>query len=93
MWASWLDGMSCHSPNGFKHSIFVGLVGPMDKAKIDNLFRYDHLPPFLQKVSKPFHDMAHLIVELNPPSAEQTLALRKLWEAKNLVVFSAVPPK
>lgn len=59
-------------------------------AKVDSLFRYGHLSPVLQQHSKPFHDMATQIVEMLPPSAEVTLALRKLWEAKNNVVFAAV---
>lgn len=37
----------------------------MDKAKIESLFRYAHLPEHLQAVSKPFHDLAlTLIAEL-----------------------------
>jgi hypothetical protein len=62
----------------------------MDQAKIESLFRYAHLPEHLQKVSKPFHDMALEIFDPMNPSAEQTLAIRKLWEVKNLVVFAAV---
>lgn len=61
----------------------------MNDEAIEALFRYTHLPEHLQAVSKPFHDMAHDIVSQAPPSAEQTLALRKLWEVKNLVVWIA----
>ena len=65
----------------------------MDKSKIKSLFRYSHLPHHLQDVSKPFHDLAiHLFAEL-PASAELTLALRSLWEAKNLAVFAKVEAK
>lgn len=60
----------------------------MDKAT--SLFRYEHLPPHLQEVSKPFHDLAVKLVNDLPPSAEATLALRSLWEAKNLAVFAKV---
>ncbi len=60
----------------------------MDKATA--LFRYEHLPPHLQEVSKPFYDLAVSLVENLLPSAEVTLALRKLWEAKNLAVYAAV---
>lgn len=60
----------------------------MDKAT--SLFRYEHLPEHLQAVSKPFHDLAVSLVEELPASAECTLALRSLWEAKNLAVFAAV---
>lgn len=63
------------------------------KEKIDSLFRYAHLPNHLQEVSKPFHDMAMDLVENTPPSAELTLAIRHLWDAKNLIVFAAVEDK
>ena len=62
----------------------------MDTKKIESLFRYSHLPPHLQKLSKPFHDMAVSLSDTLPPSAELTLALRALWEAKNLAVFALV---
>ena len=61
----------------------------MDKTKITSLFRYSHLPEHLQKVSKPFHDLAMELAEY-PPSPEMTLAIRALWESKNLAVFAAV---
>lgn len=61
----------------------------MNEEQIEALFRYTHLPEHLQEISKPFHDMAHDIVAQAPPSTEQTLALRKLWEVKNLVVWIA----
>ncbi len=52
-------------------------------------FAYEHLPEHLQPVSKPFYGMAmQLEVDL-PASAELTLCLRKLWEAKNYAVLGA----
>lgn len=63
----------------------------MDKAV--SLFRYSHLPEHLQAASKPFYDLAVNLVETLPNSAECTLALRSLWEAKNLAVFAAVEAK
>lgn len=62
-------------------------------AKAESLFRYEHLPPHLQEVSKPFCDLAVRLVRSLPPTAEVTLALRSLWEAKNLAVFAAVEAK
>ena len=61
----------------------------MNEEKVKNLFRYEHLPPHLQLVSKPFHDMALTILKETMATPEQTLALRKLWEAKNLIVWDA----
>lgn len=62
----------------------------MDKPKIDSLFRYGHLPETLQEVSKPFHELALSMIRELPQSAELTLAIRSLWEAKNLAVFAKV---
>jgi len=65
----------------------------MNEEKVKKLFRYQHLPLHLQEVSKPFYDLAvHLATSLQG-SAEATLAIRKVWEAKNLAVWSAVETK
>ena len=61
----------------------------MTEYQARQMFIYGHLPEKLQKVSKPFHDMAVDICAELPASGERTLALRKLWEAKNLVVWAA----
>jgi len=49
-------------------------------------FAYDHLPPHLQDMSKPFHGLAHLIVQRCPDNPETTVALRKLLESKDAAV-------
>jgi len=49
-------------------------------------FAYDHLPPNLQAVSRPFHELATEIVETLPSNPERTVALRKLLEAKDCAV-------
>jgi hypothetical protein len=49
-------------------------------------FAYEHLPPHLQEHSKPFADLANLIVETLPSNPERTVALRKLLEAKDCAV-------
>jgi len=58
-------------------------------------FEYGHLPAQLQLVSKPFHDLAHALVDKGQPSAvpanpERTTALRKLLEAKDCAVRAVV---
>jgi hypothetical protein len=56
---------------------------------MDNLlqfFAYEHLPPNLQVVSKPFGDMARELATSLPVNAESTTALRKLLEAKDCAV-------
>jgi hypothetical protein len=54
-------------------------------------FAYEHLPPHLQTVSKPIGDLARSMVATLPPSAERTVGLRKLLEAKDCLVRAALP--
>ena len=49
-------------------------------------FAYEHLPPHLQAVSKPFGDIARSLVETLPRNPERTVALRKLLEGKDAAV-------
>jgi hypothetical protein len=53
-------------------------------------FEYKHLSDRLQLISKPFHGMASLIVDAVPPSAERTVALRKLLESKDAAVRASL---
>jgi hypothetical protein len=52
---------------------------------ISQFFAYAHLPAALQEVSKPFGELASLILTL-PRNPERTVALRKLLEAKDAAV-------
>lgn len=62
-------------------------IHPATAALLRN-FRYDHLPEHLKAVSRPFHDLAHLLAEtLSGP--EVTRALGDLWDAKNWAVVAA----
>lgn len=49
-------------------------------------FQYAHLPPDLQRASKPFCDLAEQVVEEYPQNPERTVCLRKLLEAKDAAV-------
>lgn len=49
-------------------------------------FAYAHLPAHLQAISKPFHDLAHAMVNDIPRNPERTVALRKVLEAKDAAV-------
>jgi hypothetical protein len=49
-------------------------------------FEYAHLPSELQEISRPFHAMAHHLVEKLPRNPERTVSLRKLLEAKDAAV-------
>lgn len=56
------------------------------KDHIIQFFAYEHLPPHLQEISKPFGQLAATIVETLPRNPERTVALRKLLEAKDAAV-------
>jgi hypothetical protein len=53
-------------------------------------FAYEHLPEHLRRVSQPFGELAHRIVEDLPRNPERTVALRKLLESKDCAVRAAV---
>lgn len=53
-------------------------------------FAFQHLPPRLWVVSKPFHVMAEGIVAALPRNPERTICLRKLLEAKDAAVRAAL---
>lgn len=55
-------------------------------AHVLKFFSYDHLPPKMQEVSKPFCDLARQVAERHPDNQETTVALRKLLEAKDAAV-------
>ena len=61
----------------------------MEKPMNENLlqfFAYQHLPAHLQKISKPFGELAEQIVATLPPNPERITALRKLLESKDCAV-------
>lgn len=53
-------------------------------------FHYAHLPEALQSRSKPFCDLARVIIDTTPRNPERTVALRKLLEAKDANVRAYV---
>jgi hypothetical protein len=56
-------------------------------------FEFEHLPPFLQAVSAPCHDLAFDIASTLPDGPELTAGLRKLLEAKDCFVRQALVVK
>ena len=56
------------------------------KEHIVQFFAFEHLPPHLAEVSKPFAVLASQIVDTLPRNPERTVALRKLLEAKDAAV-------
>lgn len=49
-------------------------------------FEYAHLPAPLQEISRPFGELAKLMVATLPENPERTAGLRKLLEAKDCAV-------
>ena len=49
-------------------------------------FSFTHLPVPLQAISRPFCELAELLVDTLPRNPERTVALRKLLEAKDCAV-------
>jgi hypothetical protein len=53
-------------------------------------FAFDHLPPHLQAVSKPCHDLAEQMIDALPDDPELVFGLRQLLLAKDAFVRTAV---
>jgi len=57
---------------------------------IMQFFAWQHLPEHLQKISRPFGEMADNIEQMLPRNPERTVALRKLLEAKDAAVRAVI---
>lgn len=53
-------------------------------------FAYTHLPTQLQTISRPFCLLANQMEDILPKGPEKSVALRKLLEAKDAAVRSAL---
>jgi hypothetical protein len=62
------------------------MSSPQLPERMLQFFTYHHLPPDLQKVSKPFCELAHQLSLDLPSNPERTVMLRKLLEAKDCAV-------
>lgn len=60
------------------------------ESPIMRYFTFSHLPLNLQAVSFKFKELAVSIDEILPPGPEKSVALRKLLEAKDAAVRSAL---
>ena len=56
-------------------------------------FKFGHLPPKLQNCSRKFAELASDVATNLPRTAERTVALRKLLEAKDAAVRTLVGVK
>lgn len=62
----------------------------MEQDRLMQFFSYSHLPSDLGQISKPFCDLALLLIESLPRNLERTVALRKLLEAKDCAVRAMI---
>ena len=64
----------------------------MNESAIMRFFQYEHLPPHLQRHSRPFAELAAGIdAKDSQHPAEKATALRKLLEAKDAYVRAMLP--
>lgn len=56
-------------------------------------FEFEHLPPALQAISRPWCELARHCAETLPDGPEKSVALRKLLEGKDAAVRAALPPR
>lgn len=61
-----------------------------EAAELMQFFSYEHLPPKLQTVSRPFCDIATVLMLDLPAGYEKVAAMRKLLEAKDCAVRAVV---
>lgn len=59
--------------------------------EIMRYFEFKHLPPALQVVSLPIHELAHRMNDALPDGPEKSAGLRKLLEAKDCFVRASLP--
>lgn len=89
------DGLTVnvHKPN--RQPMTAQSAAPARRAlhpsveEILRWFDFDHLPPRLQDVSRPIHDLAHKYAQ-ELEGSELTTGLRKLLEAKDALVRAAL---
>jgi hypothetical protein len=62
----------------------------MSGEHIVQFFKWEHLPPHLAEVSKPFAELANVVMTMLPRNPERTVALRKLLEAKDAAVRARI---
>jgi hypothetical protein len=64
-----------------------------ETVELAGLFAYGHLPPHLQAISRPCHDLAELMIGTLPDGMQLTAGLWDLLRAKDCLVRAAVQPQ
>lgn len=89
--------MTTHSTEGEQQDVFEDLKDGLRVSEnrhpstkhMAKHFRFGHLPPDLQLVSRQFALLGQFLVDHLLDGPELTEALRKLWESKNSTVLHA----
>lgn len=63
---------------------------PRTAESMLRFFEWEHLPPHLQRYSRPFADLAREMVEALPQTPERTKLLNELLYAKDWAVRAAL---
>jgi hypothetical protein len=89
------DGYASISPQAAFETGYTEIepVAANRKERMLKLFAYDHLRADLLEVSRPFAELAELLVLTVPAGPERTVALRKLLEAKDAAVRAVAIPE
>lgn len=66
------------------------MTSPTQDEPLLRWFGFEHLPPDLAAISQPFFELAHLVVDALPRTAERSACLRKLVEAKYCAIRAAL---
>lgn len=72
------------------HQDAVAQATQPPRDRMEQFFRFDHLPPHLRLVSQPFGELAAHVIRTLPSNPERTAALRKLLEAKDCAVRALI---
>jgi len=75
---------------GQQHATYERPQPAGQSEAIIQFFSFEHLPDHLKEISRPFAELAAWIVLGLPRSAERSVALRKLLEAKDAAVRAKV---
>lgn len=66
------------------------MAAERERTPLLRFFAFGHLPPHLAEISAPFCELAWSLCANLEPSAERTVALRKLLESKDAAVRSSL---
>lgn len=86
---NWYDPKKAKKPEPTVERTLAARL-PDPPSHLLQFFAYTHLPKYLQEISKPFGELAEMIIMATPRNPEQEEALRKLLEAKDCAVRSSL---